>query len=823
MSEIGSGTQIPVIFSFKSVDKDGVMGALKKENSQDVSELEELEFDVGNDWRSDKETTKTDIFKEEDLEPDQDDLDITGLSLDLDGEIAKKSVLEHAKEQAKKNRAAHHGKKDDSETLKALQEAAAGEGDGSDGDDMEILTEDDKALVNDPIFNNKGHEYPQIHGNYFLLDHLVDGGMAKVCRARYLGEGDEADKMVAIKMVQEKFSEDEDFVQMFIDEIKVSFGLNHPNINTTFDYGKIGKNLFVSMEYIHGKDLMDVIDELKEKGKTLPVPMCIFIASKMCEALHYAHNFTNKLTGKKYNIVHRDISPHNAMVSYEGYVKVIDFGIAKADTNSQKEEEGTVKGKINYFAPEYLEGKKIDHRYDQFAVALTLWEMLTGDKTFTGHDQISTLKTILKCEPKLASSKNKEVPKELDKIIMKALSRDPSNRYKDMQDFNKHLMKTLYQLYPDFHESDIADLMTSLFKSSYEKDLEKFKEFGQYSISDIVEKIQNYKEFQKRQKEKAANQGGKSKEVVFDFGFEEVSVSAKSGKKGIDSLIGKRKKAKKPGNSAAQKNMRKEQKALAAMLKGEDDDDYVKPNNPLQEHRSLIFMALIIAIGFFQKEAIKKVIGGATEPVQQVQTYEEEKPRRQPRKVISKKNNEFLKKLKNKRKATQKEDKREQLTLKKKVTINEAEKSRILEELAQKNRKTSQAEIAKGETTQDGQEVNEQKKSEAAQPKAKESSALAGEEGATIEEELGDTEAELARLKAQMNALLEKKDSPEEAKAKEEKKKAEALELQRSLASKLDELEEEEEPTAPIEPEKGTVENVLNFIKSRKAFSWMFD
>lgn len=843
------------------------MSALKKdENSEVLSD--ELDFDVDNDWRKDADATKTNLFKEDDMEMAEDELDTSALSLDLGGEIAKKSAAEHAKEQLKKSRA-RKAKGDSTETLRLLQEAAAGEEVGSDTDDMEILTEEDNALVNDPIFTNKGHDYPQIHGNYFLLDHLVDGGMAKVCRARYLGEGDEADKMVAIKMVQEKFSEDDDFVQMFIDEIKVSFGLNHPNINTTFDYGKIGKNLFVSMEYIHGKDLMDVIDELKEQGKTLPIPMAIFIASKMCEGLHYAHNFTNKLTGKKYNIVHRDISPHNAMVSYEGYVKVIDFGIAKADTNEQKEEEGTVKGKINYFAPEYLEGKKIDHRYDQFAVALTLWEMLTGEKTFTGADQISTLKTILACQPEKASVKNKDVPKELDKIIMKALSRDPANRYKDMQAFNKDLMKTLYQLFPDFHESDIAELMTTLFKESYEADLEKFKGFGQYSIGEIVEKINAFKEFQKRQKEKAQQKSGKAKEMVFDFGFEEESVSVRGSKKGVDSLVGKKKKDKKPGASL-QKNLSKQQKALAAMLKDEEDEDYKKPTSPLEQHRSLIFLVALVAIGYFQKETILGFIEGyATKTVAPTQVVEEET---EVESVIEKKNAKFLKDLKKKATAPAKESGNKEKQVAKSAagpasgaatTSPKAVKAEVVDlDEAKKVLEKVKAldEAKKGPTLEEAEAMAQAKKQPKNQPKKEalnqieenvvsegspepvvdegteesgEIQGMANSEPVSNQEQEEDSVAEeLARLKAEMNALMVKEETPEEAKKREAEARAEAEALKKKMAARLNEIEPEPEeeleeesvgeraPTS--QSEKGAVDGVINFIKTRKAFSWMF-
>lgn len=619
------------------------MGALKDD---DDIENDELEFDVKNDWRKDSDATKTNLFKEDDMECGDEELDTGTLTLDLNKELLKEEKKERAKADAKKRKESKKGNKKDAEnTLKALQEAV--EGDGSGQEDLEILSEEDQALVNDPIFNNKGDLYPQIHGNYFLLDHLVDGGMAKVCRARYLGEGDEADKMVAIKMVQEQYSKDEAFVQMFIDEIKVSFGLNHPNINTTFDYGKIGKNLFVSMEYIHGKDLMVLVNVLKKQKKTIPIPMAIFIASKMCEALHYAHNFTNKLTGQKYNIVHRDISPHNAMVSYEGYVKVIDFGIAKADTNEVEEKEGEIKGKINYFAPEYLEGKKIDHTYDQFAVGLTLWEMLTGEKTFQAPDQLLTLKKILECEPDLPSKYNKKIPKGLDLIVMKALSKDPANRHKNMQEFNKQLMKFLYTTYPDFHESDLSNLMKTLFKEDYEKDMAKFKEFGKYSISDIVEKIKAYKDFQKRQKEKA-EASGKSREMVFDFGFEEEVSARGKGGRNIDSLMASRKKKKPSVSEAKERERRKRRYADLA-----DDEDFQNPNS-LDNHKGKILFLMLLVLGFFQKETILGLLFDSKEQAVQQQIQKINK-RTNAIKKISKEHKENLNYLKELRKKQEEE------------------------------------------------------------------------------------------------------------------------------------------------------------------------
>lgn len=466
------------------------------------------------------------------VELDSDGISTEGLSLDLGNKNPTSNTT--GKTSTKTLAAIRNRDKTGTVKLKkkSLEEATRdllGSAENPEEEEFEVVHQEVRdPLMDDPIFTNKGNKYPQIHGNYFLLDHLVDGGMAKICRARYLGEGDQVDKMVVIKMVQEKFSMDPDFTAMFIDEIKVSFGLQHPNISTTYDYGKIGKNLFVSMEYIHGKDLNKIIQTYNKKKKKMPVPMAIWITSKMCEGLFYAHNFSNKLTGEKYNIVHRDISPHNIMISYEGYIKVIDFGIAKASTNQQQEEQGTIKGKINYFAPEYLEGKPIDHRYDQFAVALSFWEMLTGQRTFNGDNQINTLKMILACVPESTTKFNKEVPKELDNIIMKALSRDPKNRFNDLMALNKDLLKILYANYPDFHETDIAEMMREFFAEDLQADETNFREWGKISITEIVGKIKRFKELMSEQKTKVDEGPQRKTEIVFDFETEQQSVLNKS-------------------------------------------------------------------------------------------------------------------------------------------------------------------------------------------------------------------------------------------------------------------------------------------------------
>lgn len=373
-------------------------------------------------------------------------------------------------------------------------------------------------------------------GRYLILDHLVDGGMAKICRARFLGE--QADKVVAIKMVQPQFSQDESFKTMFMDEIKLTFGLIHPNVVQTYDYGIQKDQLFVAMEYCDGRNLKEYLDKLKERKFVFPVEISVYIITQACQGLHYAHTFTDKLTGKETNIIHRDISPHNIMLTYDGAVKIIDFGIAKSETNSEATQAGTIKGKLSYLAPEYLEGHELDPRYDQFAIGITLWEMLCSRKLFKANNDLAVLKKIQECKIPPPSSVNPNVPKELDEIVLKALSKDRNKRYENMEQLNRALIKFLYTNYPDFNATDLSYFAKELFKQEIKKDREKLFEFGKIELrpylDDLKKELEGGTASANGSDSASLTQDGdeqpqkKAKEQVLDFGFEDDESSSES-------------------------------------------------------------------------------------------------------------------------------------------------------------------------------------------------------------------------------------------------------------------------------------------------------
>lgn len=391
-------------------------------------------------------------------------------------------------------------------------------------------------------------------GRYLLLDHLVDGGMAKICRARFLGE--QADKIVAIKMIQPQYSKDPNFRKMFDDEVKVSFGLQHPNIAQTNDYGIHDDQLYIAMEYVDGKNLKQYLDKLKEKKYLFPVEISVYITSLVCQGLYYAHTYMDKLSGTQLNLIHRDISPHNIMLTYDGAVKIIDFGIAKSETNTESTQAGTIKGKLSYLAPEYLEGTPLDARYDQFSIGITLWEMLCCRKLFRAPNELAVLKEIQSCKIPIPSSINPNVPKELDQIVLKALSRDRNLRYENLDKMNRALIKFLYTQYPDFNPSDLGKFATSLFKEHIAQDRERLQEFGKIDIRSFLNEVKNETSYiiSGTDSNPVSDAKGNRDSQELDFGF--------SSKKSDKAVI--------PSNENALQNI--DLKKLSEEGKGSNDD-----------------------------------------------------------------------------------------------------------------------------------------------------------------------------------------------------------------------------------------------------------
>jgi serine/threonine-protein kinase len=313
---------------------------------------------------------------------------------------------------------------------------------------------------------------PVRFGKYTLVDRIAVGGMAEIFLARQAGlEGFE--KTIVIKRIRPHLSKQSNFVKMFLNEAKLAAQLNHPNIVQIYDLGKISESYFIAMEYIFGRDMRRIIPKADSLGIPFPMVYALKIASSVCEGLYYAHMRTD-MYGQPLHIVHRDVTPENIFVSFDGTVKVLDFGIAKAANQIEQTRAGEIKGKLSYMSPEQCMGKALDNRSDIFSMGTVLYEWLTGFKLFTGDSEVAILKSITEGKIYAPSYFKADIPEAVEAILMKALEKDRDRRYQtawemqyDLDQFlsqyeftpsNIHLSNFLKQLFNDELEEEKAKL-----------------------------------------------------------------------------------------------------------------------------------------------------------------------------------------------------------------------------------------------------------------------------------------------------------------------------------------------------------------------------
>jgi TonB family protein len=278
-------------------------------------------------------------------------------------------------------------------------------------------------------------------GQYVIESHIATGGMAEVYKARMVGmEGFQ--KTVAIKRILSNLTDSEEFVRMFIDEAKLAAQLNHNNIIHIYDLGKVDRSHYIAMEFIEGRDLRSILADCRNSGRHMPIPLALHVTALLASALDYAHkkrDFENRDLG----LVHRDVSPQNVLFSFDGDVKLCDFGIAKAASKASQTRAGALKGKLQYMSPEQAWGKNIDHRSDIFSLGLVLYEMLTSQKVFAGDSELSVLEQVR--DPIIAapSSHNPEIDPEIDSIVFKALHANREERYQSALELHNDLERVL--------------------------------------------------------------------------------------------------------------------------------------------------------------------------------------------------------------------------------------------------------------------------------------------------------------------------------------------------------------------------------------------
>lgn len=298
-----------------------------------------------------------------------------------------------------------------------------------------------------------------------IQEMVAKGGMAEVYRAKTVGlQGFE--KEVCVKKILPHLTEDESFVNMFINEAKLAATLTYANIVSVHDLCvSAGGEYFIVMEYVHGKDLSDIIRAAQLAGREIPPEVAVYICREACKGLHYAHTKTDA-TGAPLNIIHRDISPHNVLVSFMGEVKITDFGIAKASSIVNKTAVGILKGKYGYMSPEQARGQPLDHRSDIFNTGIVLYEMLVGERCFAGSSDFSTLNLMRNATVTPPSKINTSIPKDLEAIVLRALSADRNDRYSDALALEAALAKFAEARGKRAHAVELAGFMQQLFSST---------------------------------------------------------------------------------------------------------------------------------------------------------------------------------------------------------------------------------------------------------------------------------------------------------------------------------------------------------------------
>jgi len=299
-----------------------------------------------------------------------------------------------------------------------------------------------------------GEDFPQEFGQYTLHELIGRGGMAEIYRATMPGIGG-FEKTVAIKKILPHLAEDDEFTSMLIDEARIIESLDHSNIAQVFDLGRREGTYYIAMEYIHGVDLSEIIDELEERGTYIPIPHVIHITSSICAGLHFAHNQTDE-EGNPLNVIHRDISPHNIRLSFAGEVKIIDFGVAKAADREADTQMGVIKGKLLYMAPEQAKAEDLDGRADLFATGLCAYKMLTGELPFEGDNEFQVYNNILQKDIVPPQQFRPEIPDELNRIVMTLLRRDREARYQQGYEAKQDLDQLLHEVAPGYTVNQLS-------------------------------------------------------------------------------------------------------------------------------------------------------------------------------------------------------------------------------------------------------------------------------------------------------------------------------------------------------------------------------
>jgi len=311
----------------------------------------------------------------------------------------------------------------------------------------------------------------QTFGKYQILERIATGGMAEIYKAKLEGIGG-FQRTFAIKRILPNLSQNSEYIAMLVDEAKVAGLLSHANIVQILDLGQVDGIWYIAMEYVEGRDLGGVLRRAREKGLTLPVPHTVFVTIELLKGLEYAHGRQVMRGGRPValNIIHRDVSPPNVLLSFQGEVKLTDFGIARASLKAMETVSGIVKGRFDYMSPEQAAGSKdLDQRSDLFSVGVVLYEMLTGTHPFRTDNEIGTIERVRTGKYTPVSQINPEVPFTLETIVDRALQVNREDRYPSATAFKEALDKFFHDAGFIFTHATLASYVKGLFPESQPK------------------------------------------------------------------------------------------------------------------------------------------------------------------------------------------------------------------------------------------------------------------------------------------------------------------------------------------------------------------
>jgi serine/threonine protein kinase len=325
-------------------------------------------------------------------------------------------------------------------------------------------------------------KYPIPFGRHLLLERINVGGMAEVFKAKSFGVAG-FERIVAVKRILPTLAEDDEFITMFIDEARIAAHLTHQNIVQIYELGACENNYYISMEYVAGRDLRAILDLQKKLKKPMDTAKACFIVSQVCEALEYAHKKKDP-AGKDLKIIHRDVTPQNVIISFEGEVKLCDFGIAKAASRASRTQVGVLKGKFAYMSPEQVRGQPTDRRSDLFALGVIFYEMLTGERLFLGESDYSTLEAVRNARVPPPRKFNPNLSKELEAVVIKLLARDPKDRYQWASEIHEDLQDHLIHEGRVFHARHLRSSMQETYARDIEVENAKLEEFMKLGLPD---------------------------------------------------------------------------------------------------------------------------------------------------------------------------------------------------------------------------------------------------------------------------------------------------------------------------------------------------